>query len=95
MPQSVFNRRDNAQMVANALNELSVPATVNDRNDIVIDSFKISGSAFKLTSSRAYHHGTMLLNSHIETLSKALKNSNVGLIFSIFFYINGIILFKA
>lgn len=80
MPQSVFNRRDNAQLVASALNELSVPAVVNERNDIVVDGYKVSGSAFKLTSSRAYHHGTMLLDSNIKTLSQALKNTNVSLI---------------
>lgn len=80
MPQSVFNRRDNAQLVASALNNLNVPATVNERNDIVVDGYKVSGSAFKLTSSRAYHHGTMLLDSNIKTLSQALKNTNVSVI---------------
>ncbi|TIB93947.1 Lipoyltransferase and lipoate-protein ligase [Wallemia mellicola] len=80
MPQSVFNRRDNAQLVASALNKLDVPASVNERHDIVVDGYKISGSAFKLTSSRAYHHGTMLLNSNIKTLSQALKNPNQSLV---------------
>ncbi|TIA86663.1 hypothetical protein E3P99_03625 [Wallemia hederae] len=80
MPQSVFNRRDNAQLVASALNQLRVPATVNERNDIVVDGYKVSGSAFKLTSSRAYHHGTMLLDSNIKTLSQALKNTNHSMI---------------
>ncbi|TIB16114.1 hypothetical protein E3P92_01419 [Wallemia ichthyophaga] len=80
MPQSVFNRRDNAQLVASALNELSVPAVVNERNDIVVDGYKVSGSAFKLTSSRAYHHGTMLLDSNIKTLSQALKNTNQSMV---------------
>ena len=42
VPRLTFERRTNATMVAQALNELYVPAYVNERNDICVDSFKIS-----------------------------------------------------
>lgn len=65
-------------------------AYVNGRNDICIairppagptaqDAFqgerKISGSAYKITSARAYHHGTMLLTSNLGNLGSALRPS--------------------
>lgn len=57
-------------------------AFVNDRNDICvalkesnINKFerKISGSAYKIISSRAYHHGTMLLSANLSDLGSALR----------------------
>ena len=40
---------------------------MNERHDIVVDkeegTFKVSGSAYKLTRLRALHHGTCLLRS--------------------------------
>lgn len=35
---------------------------------------KLSGSAYKITSSRAYHHGTMLLSAQLERLGSALSS---------------------
>lgn len=34
----------------------------------------MSGSAYKIISQRAYHHGTMLISSDISTLGKALRS---------------------
>jgi lipoate-protein ligase A len=60
----------------------SLGAYVNKRNDICISlknrkdpERKISGSAYKIISSRAYHHGTMLLSSNLSHLGSALKPS--------------------
>lgn len=35
---------------------------------------KISGSAFKILTHRAYHHGTMLLSSNLSALGSSLRN---------------------
>ncbi|KAA8916596.1 hypothetical protein TRICI_001222 [Trichomonascus ciferrii] len=47
---------------------------LNDRHDVVTeeDEKKVSGSAFKIERQKAYHHGTMLLNSRLDVLSALL-----------------------
>lgn len=67
-PPSAFDRNKHAEMVVRALKSLGRPNTrVNERHDIVMDidigTFKISGSAYKLTRLRSLHHGTCLLQS--------------------------------
>ncbi len=42
VPRNSFERRTNAKLVARALERASIPAFVNDRNDICVDSFKAS-----------------------------------------------------
>ncbi|KAM0751615.1 Lipoyltransferase and lipoate-protein ligase [Meredithblackwellia eburnea MCA 4105] len=80
LPRTRFERKTNAEMVARALQRLDVPAYVNDRNDICVDSFKVSGSAFKLVNSRAYHHGTMLLDARLGDLRGVLGNSKSSMV---------------
>ncbi|POS84719.1 hypothetical protein EPUL_004331, partial [Erysiphe pulchra] len=72
-PTSSFDRDKHAHMVVQALKSAGVEKVrVNDRHDIVLEkieneglekSFKISGSAYKLTKFRSLHHGTCLLSS--------------------------------
>ncbi|OIW27771.1 hypothetical protein CONLIGDRAFT_682789 [Coniochaeta ligniaria NRRL 30616] len=75
-PSAVFDRDRHAAMVVRALEKLGVRgARVNERHDIVQDvssssegregnnTFKVSGSAYKLTRLRSLHHGTCLLCS--------------------------------
>lgn len=71
-PSAVFDRDRHAEMVVRALKRLGVKGVrVNSRHDIVQDmgerneedTFKVSGSAYKLTRLRSLHHGTCLLSS--------------------------------
>ncbi|KAH8883031.1 hypothetical protein GQ53DRAFT_433550 [Thozetella sp. PMI_491] len=72
-PPAVFDRDRHAEMVVRALGRLGVQGVrVNERHDIVQDvqrsdgrssTFKVSGSAYKLTRLRSLHHGTCLLSS--------------------------------
>ncbi|RKP37190.1 hypothetical protein BJ085DRAFT_21033, partial [Dimargaris cristalligena] len=80
MPRSKFTRKASAQLVARALHMLDIPAGVNERHDITIGNRKISGSAYKIIGKSAYHHGTMLINSNLTSLSDCLKNSRVSIV---------------
>lgn len=76
MPRDAFSRRANAELVSRALQELDVPAYVNERHDIAVDGFKVSGSAYKIINKRAYHHGTMLIDADTELLKGCLSKKN-------------------
>ncbi|KAI7902794.1 uncharacterized protein BX663DRAFT_531287 [Cokeromyces recurvatus] len=78
MPREAFSRRTNAELVSKALNRLDIPASVNERHDIVVDEHKVSGSAYKITSSRAYHHGTMLIDANIDNLKGCLSKKRMN-----------------
>ncbi|KAI0014939.1 hypothetical protein F4780DRAFT_784623 [Xylariomycetidae sp. FL0641] len=83
---AVFDRDRHAAMVVRALGSLGVAgARVNERHDIVldvpcstareVDTFKVSGSAYKLTRTRSLHHGTCLLRSrHLAALGALLRS---------------------
>ncbi|KAI0136955.1 hypothetical protein BJ170DRAFT_36675 [Xylariales sp. AK1849] len=71
-PPADFDRDRHAEMVVRALQTLDAKTTrVNERHDIVVDvpgdsgqvTYKISGSAYKLTRLRSLHHGTCLLST--------------------------------
>ncbi len=59
--------------VVRILRTLGVPAEMNDRNDILADGRKISGSAQFSSKGRMYSHGTLLFNSELEELDQVLS----------------------
>ncbi|KAF9105308.1 Biotin/lipoate A/B protein ligase [Mortierella sp. GBA35] len=69
MPREVFDRRTNVELICRALHELDIPASVNERHDIVVDGKKIS-----------YHHGTMLIDTDLSSLGQYLKVDRSSLV---------------
>jgi lipoate---protein ligase len=59
--------------VINALRKLGANADLMGRNDIEIDGRKVSGTAQYSTGGRMYTHGTLMLNSNLDNVAKALK----------------------
>lgn len=55
------------------LNDLGVPAEFQGRNDIAVEGRKISGNAMFSTKGRLFSHGTLMLDSELEEVTKALK----------------------
>lgn len=80
MPRDEFDRRTNAELVCRGLHQLDIPAAVNSRHDLVIGDKKVSGSAYKLVNARAYHHGTMLIDSDLKALGRYLKPPPVTIV---------------
>lgn len=59
--------------VIDVLRNMGVQAELSGRNDILVDGRKISGNAQYSTSTRMYHHGTLLFNSQLEDVGSALN----------------------
>ena len=75
-PREGYDRSINTEIVLSALRRLGVTASASGRNDLVIEAEdgprKFSGSAFRETRDRAFHHGTFLLNVNLDQLSQYL-----------------------
>ncbi|KIK64683.1 hypothetical protein GYMLUDRAFT_39668 [Collybiopsis luxurians FD-317 M1] len=74
LPRASFDKHKTAQIVLRAVRSLGIPgAYVNERNDICVEGEKVSGSAYKIVNKRAYHHGTMLISTRLDTLGEVLR----------------------
>jgi lipoate-protein ligase A len=60
-------------LMREALRSFGVPAEILGRNDIVIEGKKISGNAQYVIQGRVMHHGTLLYDTNLDTLEKALS----------------------
>ena len=58
--------------VVEALKALGLNAATSGRNDITVDGFKVSGNAQALHKGRFLHHGTLLFDTDLTILGKAL-----------------------
>lgn len=61
--------------VVKALNDMGVPAELIGRNDLLVEGRKISGNAQFFTQGRMFSHGTLMFDSEIEHVVKALNVS--------------------
>lgn len=61
------------QPVINILNSIGVAAELKGRNDIVVNDRKISGNAQFSTGKRMFSHGTLLLDSDLDEVTRALN----------------------
>ena len=71
-PGQKVDLRKFCQPIADTLCTLGANATVDGRNDILIDGMKVSGNAQYVRNGRVMHHGTILFDSDMSVLSKAL-----------------------
>lgn len=67
-----FTPKLNNEILIDALKEFDINARANGRNDIEVNSKKISGAAFRKTHDLSIHHGTMLLNVDIPSMVQSL-----------------------
>lgn len=74
----VFNKY--LEKVALLLKELGLNAYCSGRNDILIDGKKVSGNAFYRVNDFSVVHGTMLYNTDISVMVKAITPDNEKLI---------------
>ena len=72
-PQRFNNYAEFTGPVVEALRELGVAAERTGRNDIVVEGRKVSGNAQVVRGDRMFSHGTLLLSSNLDDVSRALK----------------------
>ena len=72
-PQRFNNYAEFTGPVVDALRELGIAAERTGRNDIVVDGRKVSGNAQVVRGERMFSHGTLLLDSNLDDVTRALK----------------------
>ncbi len=72
-----YDKSVSTAIVIDALRRLGVSASASGRNDLVMETVegprKISGSAYRETRDRGFHHGTLLLNADLSRLANYLN----------------------
>lgn len=75
--KDVYDKQVNNKIITNAIKRFNINAYASGRNDILVDlpdgPRKISGSAFKETKDRSFHHGTLLIKADLGKLSNYLN----------------------
>ncbi|POD93108.1 hypothetical protein BV924_17800 [Pectobacterium odoriferum] len=68
-----YDKSVSTQIVLDALSSLGLKASASGRNDLVVETAdgvrKVSGSAYRETKDRGFHHGTLLLNADLSRWS--------------------------
>lgn len=72
-----YDKSISTGIVLAALNALGVQASASGRNDLEVATpdgpRKVSGSAYRETQDRGFHHGTLLLNADLSRLANYLN----------------------
>src|SRR5476649_478017 len=72
-----YDKSVSTGIILNALKALGIDASASGRNDLVVQTCegerKISGSAYRETADRGFHHGTLLLNADLSRLANYLN----------------------
>lgn len=72
-----YDKSVSTGIVLSALQMLGISAFASGRNDLLISTTegdrKISGSAYRETGDRGFHHGTLLLNADLSRLANYLN----------------------
>ncbi|WP_105901590.1 lipoate--protein ligase [Vibrio gangliei] len=72
-----YDKSVSTQIVLDALQKLGINGKATGRNDLVVETEegerKFSGSAYRETMDRGFHHGTILLNADMSRLADYLN----------------------
>lgn len=55
---------------------MGIPAELTGRNDLLVDGKKISGNAQRLEHGYVLHHGTLMYDVNVDTMTRALHVSD-------------------
>ena len=72
-PDTILSPAEALQPVVQGLKGAGLPVYLNARNDIMVDSHKVTGAAQYRTRDRCLTHGTLLVSADLEALRRALE----------------------
>lgn len=72
MDKSLYSLEKQLSMVLDAVRALGITAEFSGRNDLIAHGKKFSGNAYRFDTRTALHHGTLLICSDLEKLSRYL-----------------------
>lgn len=72
-PYNTEWKKVNCAIVIDALASIGINAELNGRNDIIHNERKISGNAYYSDDNKICHHGTVLINTNIDLMTKLLS----------------------
>lgn len=75
-----YNVDKQLEVIIRAVSNLGINAVKSGRNDITVGGKKFSGNAFYSMGNKCYHHGTILFDVDMESLSKYLNVSKTKLV---------------
>lgn len=71
--QDDYDLKKQLSVIQKAVSYCGIHAEFSGRNDLLADGRKFSGNAFYHSKGKAYHHGTLLVNTDAERLTKYLS----------------------
>jgi lipoate---protein ligase len=75
MNRAAYDLEKQNGIILAAVRAMEIPAEISGRNDLTVGGRKFSGNAFCFRKKSAYHHGTILVASDLERLTKYLRVS--------------------
>jgi lipoate-protein ligase A len=82
LPINYFNKDLNLNLIKKSLSDFQIPSdliSIGPRHDLWVNyknsNYKFSGCAFRQTKDKAFHHGTLLLNTDLAALTNYLTPS--------------------
>ena len=79
VPTGDYDLRKQQRVLLEACKSFGIPAELSGRNDLTADGRKFSGNAFYRSGDRSYHHGTLLVDTDGEKLSRYLTPAKAKL----------------
>ncbi|MEA4824546.1 MAG: lipoate--protein ligase [Clostridiaceae bacterium] len=72
LPRPLYDQTRQTSVLLQAALDVGIHAEATGRNDLLADGRKFSGHAFCFREHTAYHHGTLLLDTDIERMTRVL-----------------------
>ena len=77
--EGVYDVKKQLSVIVRSLERWGIRAVVSGRNDILAEGRKFSGNAFLRENGFGLHHGTVLINTDIEVMTRVLNVDKVKL----------------